>query len=145
MSTVSKVLERKSDGVLSVSPDTIVFDAIQKMAERSAGTALVMEGDQLVGIISERDFIRKVYLKNLCKTDIKVQEVMSTELSTVTPDEPLENCMATMTERRIRHLPVVEDGAVLGVISIGDIVKYMAEEKEFEIKNLQNYISGPGL
>ena len=145
MSTVSKILERKNDGVLSVSPDTIVFDTIQKMAERSAGTALVMEGEKLVGIVSERDFIRKVYLQNQCGKGVKVKDIMSTELSTVAPDETLENCMAAMTARRIRHLPVLEDGKVVGVISIGDIVKYMAEEKEFEIKNLQNYISGPGL
>jgi CBS domain-containing protein len=115
------------------------------MAERSAGTALVMEGDQLVGLISERDFIRKVYLSKKYGPDVTVKEIMSTELTTVTPDEKLENCMSVMTEKRIRHLPVVEDGKVVGIISIGDIVKFMAEQKDFEIKNLQSYISGPGL
>ena len=145
MSTVSKVIEKKGSDILSVSPDSIVFDAIEKMAERSAGTALVMEGDQLVGLISERDFIRKIYLQNKCGQGVKVSEIMSTELTTVSPDELLENCMAIMTEKRIRHLPVVEEGKVVGVISIGDIVKFMAEQKESEIKNLQSYISGPGL
>ncbi len=145
MSTVSKVIEKKGSDVLSVSSDTVVFDAIKKMAERSAGTALVMEGDQLVGLISERDFIRKVYLQGKCKEPLSVSEIMSTELTTVTPDELLENCMNTMTEKRIRHLPVVEEGKVVGIISIGDIVKFMAEQKDFEIKNLQSYISGPGL
>ena len=145
MSTVSKVIEKKGNDILSVSPGTGVFDAIEKMAERSAGTALVMEGDQLVGLISERDFIRKIYLKGKCKEGISVSEIMSTELTTVTPDELLENCMNTMTQKRIRHLPVLEGGKVVGVISIGDIVKFMAEQKEFEIKNLQSYISGPGL
>lgn len=145
MSVVSKVLENKSGVTLAVPPDTTIFDTIKKMAEISAGTALVMEGDKLVGIISERDFIRKVYLKNECGKGVQVSAIMSTELSTVTPDETIEVCMNKMTERRIRHLPVVEDGKVVGVISIGDLVKYMVEEKEFEIKNLQSYISGPGL
>jgi len=145
MSMVSKVLEKKGGDILSVSPDTIVFDAIEKMAERSAGTALVMEGDQLVGIISERDFIRKLYLQNKCEKEVKVAEIMSTELTVVSPDEKLENCMNAMTEKRIRHLPVLEDGKVIGILSIGDIVKYMVEEKDFEIKNLQSYISGSGL
>jgi len=145
MPTVSKVLEKKGSDILSVSPDTLVFRAIEKMAERSAGTALVMEGDQLVGVISERDFIRKVYLKNRCKEEVAVKEIMSTGLTTVSPDEKLDNCLATMTSKRIRHLPVMEDEKVVGIVSIGDIVKYMLEEKDFEIKNLQSYISGPGL
>ena len=145
MPTVNKVLEKKGNDVLSVSPDTPVFDAIEQMAERSAGTALVMEGDQLVGIISERDFIRKIYLQNKCGQGVTVKEIMSATLTTVTPDEQLDNCLATMTAKRIRHLPVVEDGKVTGIVSIGDIVKYMLEEKDFEIKNLQSYISGPGL
>ncbi|MBI9020515.1 MAG: CBS domain-containing protein [Verrucomicrobia bacterium] len=145
MSTVSKVIEKKGSDILSVSPDSVVFTAIEKMAARSAGTALVMEGDKLVGILSERDFIRKVYLKNLCGKGVKVSEIMSTELTTVTPGESVESCMNIMTDKRIRHLPVVDGGKVVGIISIGDIVKFMADEKEFEIKNLQNYISGPGL
>lgn len=145
MSTVSKVLEKKGTDILSVSPDTVVFDAIEKMAERSAGTALVMEDGRLVGLISERDFIRKIYLKNKYGQGVTVQEVMSIELTTVTPGEQLENCLATMTSKRIRHLPVMEEDKVVGIVSIGDIVKYMLEEKDFEIKNLQSYISGPGL
>ena len=145
MSVVSKVLEKKSGVTLAVPPDTTVFDTIKKMAEISAGTALVMDGDQLIGIISERDFIRKVYLKNECGKGVQVNAVMSTELSTVSPDDSIEDCLNKMTERRIRHLPVLEDGKVVGVISIGDLVKYMVDEKDFEIKNLQSYISGPGL
>jgi len=145
MATVSKVLENKGRDILAVSPESFVFDAIQKMAEISAGTALVMEGDQLLGIISERDFIRKIYLQEKCGQSIKVKEIMSTELTTVSPGEPLENCMGLMTDKRVRHLPVVEDGKVVGIISIGDVVKYMITEKEFMIENLQNYISGPGM
>jgi CBS domain-containing protein len=145
MSTVSKVIEKKGGDILAVPPDTVVFDAIKKMAERSAGTALVMEGDHLIGLISERDFIRKIYLQGKCKEPLSVSEIMSTEITTVSPDDQLENCMNIMTEKRIRHLPVLEDGKVVGIISIGDIVKFMAEQKDFEIKNLQSYISGPGL
>lgn len=145
MSTVSKVLKRKGNEVLTVSPDMLVFDAIKKMAEISAGTALVVEDDKLTGLISERDFIRKLYLKEKCGQQVKVSEIMSTGLTTVSPDEELENCMAEMTSKRIRHLPVCEDGKVVGIISIGDIVKYMVEEKDMEIKNLHSYISGPGM
>jgi len=145
MSTVSKVLEKKNDEILSVSPDTTVFDAIEQMAARSAGTALVMDGGKLAGILSERDFIRKVYLQNLCGKGITVSEIMSSDLTTVSPGETIEDCMNKMTQKRIRHLPVVEDEKVVGIISIGDLVKYLVEEKDFEIKNLQSYISGPGL
>lgn len=145
MATVSKVLEKKGGDVLSVSPDSAVFDAIEKMAEISAGTALVMDGNQLAGIISERDFIRKIYLRKKYGQGVTVKEIMSTELTTVTPDESLETCMNTMTQKRIRHLPVLEDGNVVGIVSLGDIVKYLTDEKDFEIKNLQSYISGPGL
>ena len=145
MATVSKVLDKKGRDVLAVSPDTLVFDAISKMAERSAGTALVMDGQELVGIISERDFIRKLYLQNKCGQGVKVREIMSTGLTTVSPEEPIENCMNLMTDKRIRHLPVVEDGRVAGIISIGDLVKYLVSEKDFLIKNLQSYIAGPGM
>jgi CBS domain-containing protein len=145
MSTVSTVLKKKGGETLSVCPESTVFDAISMMAERSAGTVLVMDGDRLVGILSERDFIRKVYLKNQCGKGVKVKEIMSTGLTTVTPDEKLETCMTLMTNKMIRHLPVVDDGVVKGILSMGDIVKYLVTEKDFELKNLQNYISGPGL
>jgi CBS domain-containing protein len=145
MSTVSKVINKKEAGALFVSPDTLVFDAIEKMAKISAGTALVMDGSQLVGIISERDFIRKLYLQNKCGQGVSVKEIMSSNLTTVTSGAELDDCMSIMTEKRIRHLPVVDAGAVVGIISMGDIVKYLVDEKEFEIKNLQSYISGPGL
>ena len=145
MANVSKLLEKKGKDIISVSPDTPVRDAIAKMAERSAGTALVMDGNKLVGIFSERDFIRKIYLQDKCGTGVKVSDIMSAELSTVTADTTLESCMETMTEKRIRHLPVLDGDQVVGVVSIGDIVKFMVQEKEFVIKNLQSYISGPGM
>jgi len=145
MANVGKLLEKKSKELISVSPDTGIRDAIAKMAEKSAGTALVMDGNKLVGIFSERDFIRKVYLKDKCGKQTKVSEIMSTSLTTVAADTTLESCMEMMTEKRIRHLPVMENDRVVAVISIGDIVKFMVQEKEFVIKNLQSYISGPGM
>lgn len=145
MATVSKLLDQKGNEIISVSPDTHVKDAIAKMAEKSAGTALVMDGDSLAGIFSERDFIRKVILQDKCGTGVTVSEIMSDKLTTVSPDTTLENCMELMTDKRIRHLPVLDGESVKGVISIGDIVKYMVQEKDFVIKNLENYISGPGL
>jgi len=145
MANVGKLLETKGKEIISVSPDTVIRDAICKMAEKSAGTALVMDGNKLVGIFSERDIIRKVYLKDKCGKATKVSEIMSTGLTTVKPDTTLESCMEMMTEKRIRHLPVLNGDQVVGVISIGDIVKFMVQEKEFVIKNLQSYISGPGM
>ncbi|HNX53169.1 MAG TPA: CBS domain-containing protein [Pontiellaceae bacterium] len=145
MANVGKLLETKGKEIISVSPDTVIRDAICKMAEKSAGTALVMDGNKLVGIFSERDIIRKVYLKDKCGKATKVSEIMSTGLTTVKPDTTLESCMEMMTEKRIRHLPVLSGDQVVGVISIGDIVKFMVQEKEFVIKNLQSYISGPGM
>ena len=145
MANVGKLLEKKGKELISVSPDTGVRDAIAKMVEKSAGTALVMDGNKLVGIFSERDFIRKVYLKDKCGKGTKVSDIMSTGLSTVTTDTTLESCMEMMTEKRIRHLPVLDGDRVVGVISIGDIVKFMVQEKEFVIKNLQSYIAGPGM
>jgi len=145
MATVSKLLEKKGKELISVSPDTGIRDAIAKMAERSAGTALVMDGNKLVGIFSERDFIRKIYLKDQCGTGVKVSEIMSTGLTTVKVNTTLESCMNLMTDKHIRHLPVLDGDQVVGIVSIGDIVKYMVNEKEFEIKNLQSYISGPGM
>ncbi len=145
MANVSKLLEKKGKELISVSPDTGVRDAIAKMAEKSAGTALVMDGNKLIGIFSERDFIRKIYLKDKCGKNTKVSEIMSTSLTTVTAGTALENCMEIMTEKHIRHLPVLEGDRVVGIVSIGDIVKYMVNEKDFVIKNLQSYIAGPGM
>jgi CBS domain-containing protein len=145
MATVSKLLEKKGKEIISVSPDAVVRDAIAKMAEKSAGTALVMDGNQLVGIFSERDFIRKIYLKDKCGAGVPVRDIMSADLTTVTVDTSLESCMNLMTDKRIRHLPVLDGAQVVGIVSIGDIVKYMITEKEFLIKNLESYISGPGM
>ncbi len=145
MGSVSKVLEKKGRKIVAVSPDTMVLDAVSKMAECSAGTALVMDGTQLVGIISERDVLRKIYLQNKCGKGVQVREIMTSKLTVVSPEDSLDNCMYLMTDRKIRHLPVLDNDQVVGVVSIGDIVKYMVSEKEFLIKNLESYISGPGM
>lgn len=145
MGSVRKLLEKKGTDIIAVSPDTLIRDAIAKMAECSAGTALVMDGEELVGIFSERDFIRKIYLKDLCGKGVQVNEIMSTALTVVGPETSLEECMGKMTEKRIRHLPVLEGDRVVGIVSIGDIIKYMVQEKDFLIHNLESYIAGPGM
>lgn len=142
MGLVLNLLESKGYDVLTVRPDQMVKDAIKRMEDIAAGTALVTEGDQLVGIISERDVIRKVVLQRKSIDTVPVMEIMSTRLTTVTPETPLDECMRLMTEKRIRHLPVLKDHQLCGIVSIGDVVKYLVVEKDFKIKNLETYISG---
>lgn len=142
MGVVSNLLDSKGRKVLTVDPDTTVHDAIEKMEAISAGTAVVTDGDTLVGIVAERDIIRKVVLADNKINKVTVGEIMSTNLTTVTPETSLDECMELITENRIRHLPVLRDGALCGIISIGDIVKYLVYEKDFKIRNLETYISG---
>ena len=142
MGAVSNLLDSKGQNVLTVSPDTSVHDAIEKMEDISAGTAVVMDGDNVIGIVAERDVIRKVVLEDKKISKVPVSEIMSTSLTTVTPDTMLDSCMELITEKRIRHLPVLSDGKLCGIVSIGDIVKYLVFEKDFKIKNLETYISG---
>lgn len=142
MSAVMNVLNSKGRDVLTVSPDTSVREAFEQMENISAGSALVMDGDSLIGIITERDIIRKVVLEEKKLYKISVKKVMSTDLTTVTPESSLDGCLKLMTEKRIRHLPVLTDGTLCGIVSIGDIVKYLVYEKDFEIKNLETYIAG---
>lgn len=145
MGTVSKLLEKKGKELVCVSPDTGIRDAISKMEEKSVGTTLVVDGSKLVGIFSERDFIRKIYLTDQCTKDVKIKDLMSVNLITVSVGTTLERCMNLMTDHRIRHLPVMNGDTVVGIVSIGDIVKYMVKEKDFLIRNLEEYIAGPGL
>lgn len=142
MGAVSNLLDSKGRDVLTVDPDSTVRDAIEKMAEISAGTALVMEGGRVVGIVSERDVIRKVVLLNKNLSEVKVKEIMTTDLTSITQETSLDDCMQLITEKRIRHLPVICSGNLCGIISIGDVVKYLIVEKDFKIKNLETYISG---
>ena len=142
MKTVRQLLRTKGHEILSVAPETAVFDALQLMAENNVGAVLVLEGERLVGIFSERDYARKVILKGKSSKEIPVREIMSTHVLYVRPQQTIEDCMALMTDKRVRHLPVMEEERLVGVISIGDVVKAIIAEQEFMIEQLQNYITG---
>lgn len=139
---VRDLIAKKGDTVFSVAPQDSVFTAIEQMAERSVGALLVMEGEKLRGIVSERDYARQVILKGRSSNDTSVSEIMTERVVCVDPERTIEECMALMTGRRIRHLPVVEDGHVTGVISIGDVVSAAIAERDFQIQQLESYISG---
>lgn len=126
----------------SVSPDSMVYDAINLMAEAKVGALLVMEGNTLVGIISERDYTRKVILETRSSRQTPVRDIMTSDVLTVTPDQSIEDCMKIMSENHIRHLPVAENGEPIGVLSVMDVVKNIISEKEFVIDQLEQYISG---
>ena len=142
MKTVAQLLRTKGHGVLSVSPEISVFEALQVMAEKNVGALLVLEGERLVGVFSERDYARKVILKGKSSKDTPVREIMSSHVLYVRPEQTIEDCMALMTDKRVRHLPVLEHGQLVGVISIGDVVKALIAEQQFIIEQLQNYITG---
>src|SRR5690349_14625993 len=130
MLSVQQLLDRKSKAIYSVKPDDPVITAIQKMAEHHVGALLVMAGDKLAGIVSERDYARKVVLLGRSSTETPVRDIMTTPVETISPDQAVHNCMETMTDKRIRHLPVVERGRLVGMISIGDLVKAVIEEQQ---------------
>jgi len=142
MRTVTQLLRAKGHEVFSVSPETPVFEALQVMAEKNVGALLVIEGERLVGILSERDYARKVILKGKSSKEIPVREIMSSYVLYVRPQQTIEECMALMTDKRVRHLPVLDEDRLVGVISIGDVVKAVIAEQEFMIEQLQNYITG---
>jgi CBS domain-containing protein len=142
MTTVRSVLQSKSSDIWSTTPDTLVFEALKVMAEKNVGALLVMEGSQLKGIFSERDYARKVALKGESSHHIAIRTVMTAGVISVTPEQSMEDCMALMTGKHIRHLPVIENSKVIGLISIGDIVKAIISQHEDTIKHLENYITG---
>lgn len=142
MRTVSQLLDGKGRDIVAIGPTAPVLDAIRMMADRGVGALLVMQGGHLIGIVSERDYARKVILKGRSSADTRVEEIMSSEVKTVGPDRSVHGCMKTMTEARIRHLPVLEDGVVVGMLSIGDLVKAVIEDQQLEIDQLQQYIAG---
>lgn len=142
MKLVQHLLDNKGTNVISIAGDASVFDAIKLMAERAVGSLLIMNGDRLRGIVTERDYARKVILKGRSSESTRVEEIMSTDVITASPRESVNDCMETMTEQRIRHLPVVEDGRVVGLISIGDLVQAIIEDQQAEIEHLEQYISG---
>ncbi len=140
MTTVSQLLGHKPRAVHSVAPDAPVLEAIRLMAEHSVGALLVMQGEKLAGIISERDYARKVILKGRSSADTPVKQVMTAEVITVEPGFTTHQCMQMMTDRRVRHLPVVENGRVVGMLSIGDLVRSVLAEQAQTIEQLENYI-----
>lgn len=142
MKNVIELLRVKGHQYWSVTPDTTVFDALKLMAEKNIGVLLVLEGDVLVGLLSERDYARKVILKGKSSKDTPVKEIMSEKVMYVEPKQTVEECMALMTDKRVRHLPVFEGDKLIGLISIGDVVKAIISEQEFIIEQLEHYISG---
>lgn len=144
MKTVRDLLAGKSSEVWSIGPDATVYDAIALMSERGIGAVLVLDGGNLAGILSERDYARRVILKGKASRETRVREIMTTQLIHVTHDKTLDDCMAIMTTSRIRHLPVVHEGRLAGILSIGDIVKAMLSEREAQIEQLEDYIKTGG-
>jgi CBS domain-containing protein len=142
MRNARHLLEGKGAAIFSVGPDDSVLDAVRRMAQEHVGALLVMQDDVLVGIVSERDYARKVILKDRSSRDTRVAEIMSAPVITVAPEATVDDCMHTVTEHRVRHLPVVADGRVIGVLSIGDLVKAVIEDQQAEIAQLQAYIAG---
>ena len=142
MDDVAKILEEKGGDVLTIDASVTVFDAIKRMVEANVGSLLVTENGKLSGIVTERDYLRRVTLEGRKETETPVREIMTSPLVYVTPETSIEECMAVMTERRIRHLPVMgENRETLGVVSIGDVVKFQSKQQSFHIKLLTDYIS----
>lgn len=141
MKLVKHILDTKGNEIWSVRQDESVLDAIKMMAEKKIGALLVMHDDELDGIVSERDYARKVILRGKSSSETPVREIMTAEVVVTNPTETVEKCMELMTEKRVRHLPVVEDGKVVGVLSIGDLVKAIIAEQQFQIEQLENYIA----
>lgn len=142
MRTVRQLLEAKPAEIIAIGPDAPVIDAIRLMAERGIGAVLVMDGPRLVGILSERDYARKVVLMGRASTTTRVREIMTSTVVTATPGQSVDDAMRLMTTHRIRHLPVARDGRVLGIVSIGDLVKSVIEDQRHVIEDLQHYIAG---
>ena len=140
--TIRAILNQKSGEVFSISPDATVFEAVEVMDAKNVGALLVMEQERVVGIISERDYTRKVVLRGKRSREIKVAEIMSTNVTVTHPREPVEKCLRLMTDKHIRHLPVLEGDKVVGVISIGDLVKHVISCQSAAIAHLEHYIHG---
>ena len=142
MKLVNHLLDAKGHNIVSIAPGASVFDAIKLMADKAVGSLLVMDGDEMLGIVTERDYARKVILKGRSSENTTVSEVMTEEVFATSGSETVKACMELMTEKRIRHLPVLEDDKVIGIISIGDLVSAIISDQQEEIEQLEQYISG---
>ena len=142
MARIAEILRGKQTDVLKIDASATVFEALKKVVEQNVGSILVTRGEDVVGIMTERDYLRKIAIFGRTSHDTLVGEIMSSPLIYVTPETTVEESMAIMTDRRIRHLPVVENDEVVGIVSIGDIVKFQSREQSFQIKYLTEYISG---
>ena len=143
MTTVADILKSKADpAVHTIGPEASVFEAVQSMAQKNIGALLVVEHDQVVGMITERDYARKIVLMARSSRETKLRDIMTRPVMYVRPQHTSEECMALMTENRLRHLPVLEEGQLIGLISIGDLVKNIISEQKFIIEQLEHYISG---
>lgn len=144
MITVSGLLQIKGNAVWTVSPDATILDALRYLKDKDVGALVVTDADQMVGIISERDFVRSIAETGNCLIDAPVRDLMTQDVITVAPDQSIEACMQLMTAHKVRHLPVMHEGHLVGLISIGDVVKEIISSKESLIDNLENYITGRG-
>lgn len=142
MKSVRGILQGKGNEVWSVGPDDTVFEALKTMAERSVGALVVVDQNQVVGVFSERDYARKGILEGRASKETPVRAIMTQRVVYVTPTDTPEECLAIMTDKRIRHLPVLEEGRLVGVVSIGDLVKVIIDEQSFKITQLERYVSG---
>ena len=142
MKLIKHLLDTKGGHIISVAPDTSVLDAIKLMADKAIGSLVVMDNEELRGIMSERDYARKVIIKGRSSENTQVAEIMTPKVFTTTSSQTVNDCMALMTEKHIRHLPVVEDGRVIGMISLGDLVRAIIADQQEEIEQLEQYISG---
>jgi CBS domain-containing protein len=142
MGVVQNVLQAKGNEVFSISPFTSVYAALEIMVEKNVSALMVIDNDKLIGIFTERDYARKVILKGKFSKDTPIGDIMTDTLITVTPDTTIDNCLQLMTNKFIRHLPVIENGKLVGLVSIGDLVKFKIEEQKFIIENMEHYIGG---
>ncbi len=141
MKTVNQLLETKGHDVWSIKPNAAVYEVIEQMSEKGVGALAVMEDGRFVGIVSERDCARKVFLKGLPPREVMVKDIMTTHVIYAHLDHTVEECMAVMTEKRVRHLPVMDEKKLVGMVSIGDLVKAIIDEQQFTIEQLEHYIS----
>lgn len=142
MTTVRQLLDRKGRAVWSIGPDATVYDAVAKMADKDIGSLVVLSGEELLGIITERHYARNVVLKGKTSPKTLVRDIMEKQVVVAWPDQTIEQCMALMTDKRIRHLPVFEGGKLIGIVSIGDLVKSIIGDQKFVIDQLEHYIHG---